>query len=642
MLLVYIGYFAISKDVDMKINSLKNLSFQRAFTTAEKKEYMQACEEAEKELGIRGGKTIATIFDVQVPKAPLYDIGSGTLFGSDAQELAGFFKGMFGINGIQLAPQGQISNYDKSPYSGTSFSLGAHLIDPESLCDNYNLLSRDDVIHQVKRGGGVIADKIADKVHYDRIFDSEKGFEPLLKKAYRNFEQLDETDSLKKEFSKFKKDNSYWLHKDALFEACAQLHNVRDMRKWPLEFQNTFETKKGNQKIIKLLEKVTDKQGDNVVDYNEFIQFIADKQLKDAKEKFNSSGIDLYTDCPVAFSQKDYWAHKSAFHPTQEFGCDGMGGGKYNCWGAAPDFSKLHGEAGELLKQKFDMAFSRYDGVRVDAAWQYIKPMIVEPIRNGWGEEKFENGNKMGYKVDVELPYDSFILEDIIMKSADEHGVKRDDVFLEMLGGNSYPGLEVAKKSGGTLIHISRYGGFKWGNPRHYESLGDNHYQNMKPGSYIFGIGAHDDPSAIHQSKHPEKDEQHTALAQHLNLNEYNLRADNKNMLSALYAQLYTTKSRFFTMPDILGQDRRINTPNTIEGNWVYRAPRDIERAYYENVAQGHGLNRADALSKVLRAKTGNSSLAKRLNQFAKILKEDWKGAPMTTKEADKYYKNKK
>ena len=615
----------------MKINSIKNFSFKRAFTSAEKRGYEQACKDAQNALYGRGNdRTIATIFDVQVPKSK-YDMGMGTMYGKDAQELAGFLKGMFNITGIQLAPQGEISNFIKSPYSGTSFSIGSHLIDPEKLVQE-GLLTAKDIEAHIKKGGYVQNNEV---VQYTRIFDENVGHEPLIRKAYKNFQKIDGKSALKQDFEKFKKNNEYWLHKDALYEACAVKFNAHDMNKWPKEYQNVFDTKEGNQRLIKILEQ-TDDKGDNVVDYHEFIQFIADRQLKEAKDAFNKAGVDIYTDCPVAFSQKDYWAHKSAFHPVLEFGCDGMGDNKYNCWGAAPDFSKLRGEAGELLRQKFDMAFSRYNGVRVDAAWQYINPMIVEPLKNTKGESVYIDGNKMGRKVDVRLPHKSFIVEDIIMKSADKHHVPRNKVFFEMLGGNSYDGLDVVKASGGTLIHISRYGDFNWGNPVHYETQGtSNKYQGMKPGQYIFGIGAHDDPSAIHQAKYPEKSEQYGALAKHLHLKENNLRKSHKDMLSALYAQTYTTSSRFFTLPDILGQDRRINTPNTQDGNWEYRAPDDTERTYYENVADGCGLNLPDALSKALKAKHGNQHLIHQLEHYASILKENWDGAPMTTYDAD-------
>ena len=59
------------------------------------------------------------------------------------------------------------------------------------------------------------------------------------------------------------------------------------------------------------------------------------------------------------------------------------------------------------------------------------------------------------------------------------------------------------------------------------------------------------------------------------------------------------------------------------------------ERTYYENVADGHGLNLPDALSKALKVKRGNHHLIHQLEHYANILKDNRDGAPMTTHDAD-------
>ena len=56
-----------------------------------------------------------------------------------------------------------------------------------------------------------------------------------------------------------------------------------NMKEWSNADQNVFATKEGNKKIISELKQVTDEEGNNVVDYEEFVQFIADKQQKESK-----------------------------------------------------------------------------------------------------------------------------------------------------------------------------------------------------------------------------------------------------------------------------------------------------------------------------------------------------------------------
>ena len=613
----------------MKIASIQSsASFGRALTTPEKKEYEKTLNDARKQLGI--DKTTATIFDFSVPTAK-NDTGIGTSFSTDAQKMAGLLKTMCGVNSIQLQPQGEISNYVRSPYSGTGFSLGMHIIDLTKLQDESygKLLTPSDM-----KSDYMTRTTDHDSVKYDNVF-SPDGQKAMLRKAYSRFQALDATSPLKKDFEQFKKDNSYWVEKDALFEAAAVANGSGDMRTWPERDQNVFATKQGDQERIAQLKYVKDDAGNNVVDFEQFVQFIADKQQKDSKAEFNKQGIDIYGDCQIGFSQKDFWAHKSAFYPTYEFGCD-IGDGKYSCWSPAINFEELNGEAGELLYNKFDLFFKRYDGVRIDAAWQLINPMICEPWTNK-GQSVFDNnGNKLGHKLNHQprVPNGGRkIIKDIVLKAADKNKVAHDKIFLELLGGNSYDSLDAVKGLGTTLIHITRYGGDNWGRVKYYESRGDNKYQNMRPGDYTIGPGTHDDYSLMEQVENGR--ERSGYLAYDLHLNPAELGSNPAKLSEAVYAELFTTKNQFATLPDMLGSRRRINVPNTTDGNWSYRAPRDYEKQYHENLAKGRGLNAADALAKAIKAKQFGrpSTLTQKLEHFANILKQQ---GPMTTEEADR------
>ena len=616
----------------MKVSNVApSVSFGRAFTTKEQKEYEKVQAQARQELNL--DKTAATIFDFSVPSSK-NDTGIGTTFSNDAQLLAGFLKSMCGVNAIQLQPQGEISNYVRSPYSSTGFSLGMHIIDLNKLQDdNYgNLLSPQDL-----NCSYTTRIKDHDSVNYDNVFAPD-GQRAMLKKAYKNFQGLDSSSPLKKEFKKFQKENAYWLERDALFEAAAVANGSKDMRTWSYRDQNVYATKDGDTSRIAELRSVRDADGDNVVDFEEFVQFIADKQQQETKKEFNKKGIDVYGDCQIGFSQKDVWTHKSAFYDNYEFGCE-LGDGKITCWSPAINFDKINGEAGELLYQKFNLFFKRYNGARVDAAWQLMKPLIAEPYKNGDGSDVFDNnGNKLGRKIDHQpnVPNNGqYIIKNIILKAAANNKVSSDKVFLELLGGNSYDSLDAVKGLGTTLIHITRYAGDDWGRVKHYEKSGSNKYQNMRPGDYIIGPGTHDDDSLIQQTK--DNPSRARLLAQDLHLNQGELERSHKKLSDAVFAELFTTKNQFATLPDILGSERRINQPNVTAGNWSYRAAQEYEKQYFENLAQGQGLNTPDALSKAIKAKHGGhaNALTDKLDRFAAILRE--KG-PFTRKEADRVY----
>lgn len=609
-----------------------SVSFGRALTSKEKKEFEKVTAQARKELAL--DKTAATVFDFSVPSSKT-DTGIGTSFSPEAQDLAAFLKTMCGVNLIQLQPQGEISNYIRSPYSGTGFSLGMHIIDLNKLAtDDYeNLLSQKDL-----KAPYMTRVKDHDHVDYDNVFSSD-GQKAMLQKAYSNFVRLDANSPLKKDFEKFKKQNSYWLEKDALFEAASIANNSGDMKTWNYRDQNVFSTKEGDKERIAQLKQVKDDKGNNVVDFEEFVQFIADKQQAQSKKEFNKQGIDIYGDCQIGFSQKDFWAHRSAFYPNYEFGCD-IGNNNYSCWSPAINFEKLDSDAGELLYNKFNLFFKRYNGVRIDAAWQLIKPLICEPMKNNGKDVFDDNGNKLGHKLynQPQIPDNGRkIIKDIVLKAADDNHVPHDKVLLELLGGNSYDSLDAVKNTGATLIHITRYASDGWGRVKYYESKGDNKYQNMHPGQYIIGPGTHDDDSLIERVRNGQIST--STLASDLNLNRHELEQSPSAASGAVFAELFTTKNQFATLPDILGSDRRFNTPNTTKGNWSYRASADYEKDYYKNLSQGKGLNIADAYSKAIKAKTygRGSSLTQKLDKFAQILREY---GPMTTKEADKLILN--
>ena len=613
----------------MKISAIQNTSsFGRALTTKETREFENLQQDARRELGI--DKTTATIFDFSVPSLK-NDTGIGTSFSQEAQDLAGLLKVMCGVNSIQLQPQGEISNYVRSPYSGTGFSLGMHIIDLNKLGeDSYgNLLTAEDL-----NSSYMTRVSNHDSVNYDNVF-AQDGQRAMLKRAFMRFEKMDEASPLKKEFKNFEEENKYWLERDALYEATAIANGSRDVKTWNYRDQNIFATKDGDQARIAELKQVRDEDGTNVVDFEKFVQFIADKQQKESKANFNKQGINIYGDCQIGFSQKDFWAHKSAFYPNYEFGCD-IGDGKYSCWSPAINFDKINGEAGELLYNKFNLFFKRYDGVRIDAAWQLINPMICEPWQNE-GKDVFDsNGNKLGHKLDHQPKVGQNgqqIIKDIVLKAADDNHVPHDRILLELLGGNSYDSLDAVKNLGTTLIHITRYGGDNWGRVKYYESKGDNKYQNMRPGDYTIGPGTHDDYSLLEQVENGR--ERAGYLSKDLHLNKQELEHSQEALSKAVFAELFTTKNQFATLPDILGSRRRINVPNTTDGNWSYRASQDYEREYFENLSQGKGLNIADALSKAIKAKHNgrHSAITDKLDYFANVLRQN---GPMTKKDADR------
>lgn len=590
---------------------VSNVSFGRALTTEERRQWekFQQSSELKKELGLRYNEnmeTIAVVPSFSVPSKK-NDIGIGTSYSEDAQKMLGFFHSLMGINALQDLPEGEVSNANHSPYDSTNFSLGAHKVDLSKLTTPAygSLLTDSDLDYIVYEDGVDALDKT--KVQYDNVLEIG-GNRDVLHVAFERFQKLPENSPLKAEFQTFKKDNAFWLNKDALYEAEVIKNNgERDFTKWSYADQNVFATRDGNHALISQLESNYSQE----IEEAKFVQFIADKQRQEAKDKYNAQGIGVYGDIPIGFSHKDIWTHKNAFYPdfaNNKFGVQGDDG-QYNSWSPAVDFRKIDGPAGDLLRDKYKLAFMRYDGVRVDAAWQLLSPVVVnghnQPVYNQYIGDKILNG--------------------IIMDEADKAGVPRDKIYLELLGGKSWDCLDDAKKTGANLIHISRYANDGWGRVKYYEAQTgpNNRYQNMRSGQYIIGAGTHDDNPAVEQALDGEN--RAHLFARDLRMDENKLRRSPAERLKAIFAELFTTKKQFVSLPDMLGEKRRINTPNTVGNhNWTYRAD-DYERTYYKNLTCGKGLNLADAYSKAIKAKNGGreTAITRQLDYWAQKLSMD-------------------
>ncbi len=619
----------------MKIENIaKSPSFCRALCTREEQELKNLTKEAlgREHLGIDTVST--TFFDFTIP-AGEYNTGIGTTFSKEGIDTAEFANIYFGTTNIQVGPQGKISNLIRSPYSGTTFSLGEHNISPEKLAtkEYENLLSQEDIDESEYMN--TVADE--DTVDYEHVFSDERGIKSLLLKAYENFTYLPEDSKLVQEFYDFVDDNEYWIERDSVFEAIAHKYGTDDVSLWSDRDKNIYADENNiDYGAIDEYMEAEDEFGNNIVEFNEFIQFIADKQQQQTKEELNKMGISLTGDCPIGFSAKDVWAHKSAFYQNGGmFGCDTDGKGKLvTCWTEAPDMSKLDGEAGELFRQKFATMFKRNNAIRVDAAWQLIYPTIVTPTH------KDKQGNMLG-KITPNQPEVGDKIINILKETAKESGIPENKISLELLdgAGKSWKSLSNPKIKKAienmNCIHTMQYIGDSWGYPSHYRSSNAGPFKH----SFEISIGTHDDKTAI-TSAEGLTDSQLKIIAKELKKDKSSL-STVQEKVAALFALLFThnpnDKSNdsgkvSITVNDAVGSPKRINTPNTKDGNWEFRLNRNWQSKYFNNLTQGFGLNLPEALSTALKAKEGESELTHKLDRFAQVLKSD---GPMTRGEAN-------
>lgn len=638
----------------MRINPLiQYQNFGRAFTTEEKKEYTKLLNDAKAALQIQD--TTAIVFDFNTPSEEGYNTGIGTTFSDSMKKFILFLKSMTGITSIQLQPQGKITKNNVSPYSGTNYAFGNHIIDLKKLstCEYANILSPED-IKEVDEEYPRNKMTREYKTDYEYVLgaENEEGIqEKLLKKAYENYKGAFEAEkpeavSLYNEFMNFQKENSSWLDKNAIYEALIVHYATSDISQWSETDRMLYGAEISDSVRQNRIAELKN-QYQEVIDFENFKQFIAAKQQKESRIFLNSENIKLYGDCLIGFSQGEMWANIDCFRKNLYYGGPDPGCTETNCiqtWGLpALDYTKLGecnddgdlsklGEVGRFLYDKYTEFFKRYDGIRMDAAWQFVTPFIYQVV----------NGN---YEK-VQLSEINFTIFNI-MKAAAKNALgdkfdenNPDNIMLELVGISAGKSREMTINSYPHL-YTTAYAEYDE-TPAKFLEKG---YHN---GKFYVGVGCHDNDSLVNLSKDTEKRKLHlVGMQRDYNIDEKKLKYSAKeykgqteeqkveeDYRTAKLAEIFTSAKQFFTLPDMFGMSERINISGKADkNNWTVRIPSDYERFYYTQLSKGFGLNIPKVLSNALSMKNiENRQLIEKCNKAAEILRSN---GPMTEEEAN-------
>ena len=638
----------------MHINRLSNLNhnFGRALTTQEKSAYKAFIQDAKKEANIQD--TTAIVFDFNVPSEKGFNTGIGTSFSDSMQQFMSFVKDMTGISSIQLQPQGEITPSNHSPYSGTAYAYGEHIIDLKKLTtpEYASLLDEDSIksYDAAYKGDKTEREFVTD---YSNIIGESGIQSPSLELAYKTFvEKIKQGDiqalKLNFEFENFKVDNASWLNKDSLYKILCQKYNTSDISRWSdidrHLFDENYPLEERKNRIYQL-----EIDEDAQIDIEKFKQFLADKQQKESREKLNANDIKLYGDCLIGFSQGEMWANPSCFRENLYYGGPDPNCPESNCiqtWGLpALDYTKLGecsqdgdlsklGEVGKFLYDKYSLFFKRYDGIRMDAAWQFVTPFVYQTL-NGQYEE-------------FALPEINFTIFNIMNAAAknalgDKFDAKNpDNIMLELVGMSAGKSREMTLN---TYPHLYTTAYSEYDEcPKKFMDKG---YQN---GKFYVGVGCHDNDSLVNMAKDDYKRQFHFYDIKkdfpHFNLSDLAFASDEyqsqpqeqkiqENYRTVKLSEIFTSAKQFFTLPDMFGMSQRINISGKAdESNWRVRIPTDYEKFYFSQLSNGFGLNLPKALANAMRMQQSNNvELIKKADELAEILRS--KG-PMTEEEANK------
>ena len=307
------------------------------------------------------------------------DTGFGS-FNSDAGHAVIDYASKI-FNAIQLGPAGKTKSSDSSPYCGTIFSGNPLFIDLKKLTTKEwgEILSIETYKKIVRENPKQNSGRTA----YSYISSAQI---EALKEAWESFKG---TKLLKKEFEKFKKENSFWLEKDSLYEALSIENGGDFWYIWKNEVdKNLLNPKSDDEKKIyeKRISEIKEKYSDEIEFYS-FCQFVLEVQNEETKKFALKKGIKMIADRQVAFSDRDAWAYQSLFLDGWYLGCPPDYFSKNGqAWGfPVMDPDKMYnadgslGEGGILMKNLYKKMFKENPGgVRIDHIVGLIDPWVYK------------------------------------------------------------------------------------------------------------------------------------------------------------------------------------------------------------------------------------------------------------------------
>ena len=434
-----------------------------------------------KALKVLGKKNLAFIMHSgSFPSAAGQNTGFGSAFSDGGHEFIEYLSGLF--DAVQLGPAGKTKSCDSSPYTGTIFSGNPLFIDLKELTTSkWGKILSNTTFEEIVQNN---PNKNSNKTSYSYVY---KKYEEALQEAWENFKSNADKKS-EKEFEIFKRENSFWLDKDALYEALSIEHGNDYWPLWNSETdKNLFNPQSIEQKMefAKRIEEIENKYSDEIDKYK-FIQFIISSQSEDTRKFAKKHDIKMIADRQVAFSDRDTWAYQSLFLDGWMLGCppdcfskDGQAWGfpvmnpdrMYNSDGSLD-------EGGQLLKNLYKKMFRENPGgVRIDHIVGLIDPWVYKAgkkpkIEEGAGRlysspehpelSKFaiakledldetvtaDKEKRVKTLTKEQIKAYGRLIEKIVIAAAEEEGLDKDAIVCEDLGTLTNPVASVMNQFG--------------------------------------------------------------------------------------------------------------------------------------------------------------------------------------------------
>jgi len=456
-----------------------------------------------------------------------YGIGD---LGEDAFKFVDFLE-KAGQKLWQVFPLGP-TGYGDSPYQCFSaFAGNPNLVSPDKLMDDD--LLRDHDIHNIPKHNPTSID-------YGEIIEYKK---ILLKKSFINFKH--HLTTFEKDFNKFCKENKNWLGDFAFFMAAKEAHGGIVWKDW-------------DEGLVLRRKKALDEWEKNLDDeilYQKFVQFVFFKQWCAVKEYANNKGIKIIGDMPIfiAYDSADLWANKGLFTVDEK-------GNLETVAGVPPDYFSKTGqlwgnplyrwkemEKDDFLwmRNRFTQLFTMVDIVRIDhfrgfeAFWEI--PGDAPTAETGkWVKAP---GHKLFKSLNNHLGDVPILIEDLgVITPAVE---KLRDAF-------EFPGMKILQ--------------FAFGTDMETKFLPHNFIPNC-----VVLTGGHDNDTTrafFEKAKNDKDSDAYNHVQKYLNY-------FGNDIVYELIRAAYASVANIVIVPmqDILNLsgEARMNFPGKLGGNWMWR-----------------------------------------------------------------------
>ncbi len=563
----------------MRINTQNYISFQRRLTDSEIAEYSAVLKEAKEKVGNKG-HSLLIMPSSSLPNSLNNNMGCGNMLTKESGEFFDFAKLYWGINYVQLLPEGQYSQIGNvvNPYSGSSLDLGLQLINPELLdTDEYaHILSKEDIQKIINSNTKPNKDIC---INFENTISKDSPTEKALRKAFDELikEDNEEKRKLLKEFEKYSTENKDWLEGKSLYRALALKNKSFDFNEWTDEIErNLFNPEKVSieqrEKVIKEISSHSEYGKEKA--FYMFTQFLSDKHLAKARDELNAKGIKISGDMIVGCSKDEFWAFPTAFYKEYELP-----------W----SFKAINYDTEDglnFLKLKARSCAKRYDGVRVDASWLYAKQQLYSKENGKYIEHYRQYDDKILNIIEEEI-------KKVRGKDFDLHNVMHEfeaNPWFYPLYDDIHLKKEVRER---LKVFKSDFMSKDW------ETVSAFRRKDIEEGTYMLGTTNHDTLSLKQLFQHKEAQKpQADILSKILKIPREQLDSLS-GFMQAKFAEPIRAFHNMFFFSDALNLDGSYNVGCTDRSmEFRLKIPANYQDKYFESLSKGEGLNIMDALDK--------------------------------------------